>query len=59
MNQINAMGDQFHDRVRESRPEIDDEMVRAGWYLPDDAMALGMIDFKGTLSDFKAQIKDS
>lgn len=57
-DQINAMGDQFHARVIESRPDVDPEVYRAGWYQPDEAAALGLIDLKGTLSDYRAAIKN-
>lgn len=58
-NQLNDMGDQFHARVVESRPEVDEEVYRAGWYQPDAAAALGLIDFKGTLKEYKGMIKSA
>jgi len=58
-NQLNDMGDQFHARVVESRPDVDEEVYRAGWYQPDAAAALGLIDFKGTLKDYKSMIKSA
>jgi protease-4 len=58
-NQLNDMGDQFHARVIESRPDVDEEVYRAGWYQPDAAAALGLIDFKGTLKDYKSMIKSA
>jgi len=56
-NQINAMGEQFQSRVEENRPFIDDEVYRAGWYGPQESMALGLIDYEGSLDDLKALVK--
>lgn len=56
-DQINAMGEQFQNRVVENRPEIDDEVFRAGWYQPEEAGALGLIDAVGSLRELKQSLK--
>ena len=54
---INAMGEQFFNRVEENRPDIDPEVKRAGWYQPTQAAALGLIDAESTFPDFTAWVK--
>mgnify|MGYP003637301869 FL=1 len=57
--QINSMGEQFHDRVKENRLELDDEVFRAGWYSPKEAAALGLVDYIGSKAEFIDVINQS
>jgi protease-4 len=43
-DQVNKMGQDFRDVVEQSRPNIDDEVFRAGWYSGEEAVDLGLID---------------
>ena len=43
-SQVDEMGQDFRDVVEQSRPEIDEEVFRAGWYSGEKAVNLGLID---------------
>ena len=58
-NQINSMGEQFHERVKENRTDLDDEVYRAGWYGPKEAAALGLVDYVGSKSEYREMIKSA
>lgn len=51
-DQINSMGEQFRQRVEENRHNLDEEVYRAGWYGSHDSMALGLVDYEGSLEEF-------
>lgn len=55
-SQVDAMGEQFKNRVLENRPDVDGEVFRAGWYRPEEAGALGLIDAVGSLEELKLEI---
>ncbi len=48
--QVNEMGADFKAQVLSTRPNVDPEVFRAGWYSGDKAKALGLIDQIGTLT---------
>jgi ClpP class serine protease len=48
--QVDEMGADFKAQVLSTRPNIDPEVFRAGWYSGDRAKALGLIDQIGTLT---------
>lgn len=48
---INESGQDFHDQVKSSRPGIDDEVFRAGWYSGKTAIKLGLSDHLGSAQD--------
>lgn len=54
---VNQMGNEFREQVRSNRPDIDDEVFRAGWYSGEQAGELGLIDgmdsFERTLELFE------
>eukprot|EP00112_Aurelia_sp_Birch-Aquarium-sp1_P008032 Seg18789.2 transcript_id=Seg18789.2/GoldUCD/mRNA.D3Y31 product="Capsid assembly protease C" protein_id=Seg18789.2/GoldUCD/D3Y31 len=58
-DRVNQNGQAFWDHVASNRPQVSDECKRAGWYQPEDAGALGLIDAVGTRSDFLEIIKES
>lgn len=58
-DQIDRMGEQFHERVKENRLELDDEVFRAGWYSPKEAAALGLVDYIGSKAEFRDMINQS
>lgn len=50
-DRINKMGAQFWKHVSSNRPQISEVCKRAGWYSPDEAGELGLIDGVGTLEE--------
>ncbi len=47
---VDEMGQDFRAQVERTRPNIDAEVYRAGWYQGEKALALGLIDQVGVLS---------
>ena len=45
---ITQLGEEFWDLVKAARPQVSDECKLAGWYQPEDAGRLGLIDMTST-----------
>jgi len=61
-DRITQLGDEFWQLVKAVRPQVDDECKRAGWYQPNDAGRLGLIDMTATkaeLIDYLSENIDS
>ena len=54
---IDAAGKQFRDSVKANRPQVDDEVFRAGWYEGERAESLGLIDGIGDAEDAAEALK--
>jgi len=53
---IDESGEMFRDQVSESRPELDDEVFKAGWYSGVKAAQLGLIDGIGTYEEAREDL---
>ena len=47
---VDEMGADFHAQVERTRPNVKEEVFRAGWYQGSTALSLGLVDQVGTLS---------
>ena len=53
---VDEIGEQFKARVLENRPDVDPEVFKAGWYSPEKAGELGLVDYEGTLAELRGMI---
>jgi len=49
---LNMLGENFWDSVKAIRPQVNDECKRAGWYQPEQAGELGLIDMVASEKEF-------
>ena len=56
---LNQVGAEFHEHVFSHRPQVSQEVTRAGWYSPEDSIALGLADEVGTLADLRSAVKQT
>lgn len=56
-DRVNKLGDEFRAEVKSQRPEISEEVFRAGWYYGSEAVELGLVDSIGSLNELKQEIK--
>lgn len=54
--ETNRIGEEFQDHVLENRPDIDEEVFRAGWYHGKRAGQLGLIDAIGNYDEAQAAL---
>jgi len=49
---VTLLGENFWQSVKAKRPQVDDECKRAGWYQPEQAGELGLIDMVASEKEF-------